>query len=592
MEEDKKTLQMWLDRYKRWEKFSKDHRLKWDRYYQVYRCYVEKRDDGLSNIFIPFIFSIIETILPRLIEAHFGTKPWAGVLPVGPEDVPGAKAMEQILQFQMEERINFVEKSADWFKEDLILGTSIGLVTWRVEQHVRQKLQRKQIVLPGGFNIPLPAWESRTVRETTYDDNDFQHIDLHEFWFEPRAKDIESALYCGHFSYENWAYLKMMEGQGVYKNLDLVEKTVNEEKSAAFKRLNDIGLGSDSNDGNDKDDQVHKLQHCFEGDWYTVIADDEVVIRDGPNPYYHKRKPYARIVDIPVPHEFYGIGEVEPAEYLQYALNDLTNAQIDYVMMSILGVFLRREGSKLTLEDLKLHARKVIDVEDVENPEVKPWQFPSIDPTSFTLGSLIKDYISNTTGAQDVVRGQLAPKQTTAFEISTVQQMAEARFRLKVRLINQMGIRQVARLMAFNNQQFIRQDRAIRMLGPEKGQYLFPKFKPEELQGNFDFIPAGVAEEPLLSKENKRESLKKLLAEIGQDPLVKRRELLKKVVEAYDIEDVNEVLKTDEEIAAEQQAAADAQAAAQGGLPPAQPEAQPQLPPEIPPEMMGGMMNG
>ncbi len=581
---DKETLNLWLSRFKRWEGFvNKGYRDKWDRFYKAYRCHVEDRNDNLSNLFLPFIFSMVETIEPRLVEAFFGTKPWTGVLPQGPEDIVGAKAQEDLIQFQLEERMGFLSRAAEWLKGCLIYGTGIGMVTWKLEQRVRQKLQRVAIPLPGGFSVPL--WSGvQTVTETTYDDNWFDHIDLGGFFFEPRATDVDGALYCGHLSYENWAYLKQMEGQGFYRNLDLVEQTQSPEQSAVFRRLNQVGLGGDLDDSQDKQGRTYELMHCFEDDRYTVICNREVVIRDGPNPYYHKRKPYVKIVDIPVMHEFYGMGEVEPTEFLQYALNDLTNAQMDYVLMSILGVFLLDDNSKLTAEDLRLHPRKILRVSEQDN--LRPWAMPNLNPASFTLGDLLKWFMENAVGAGDVSRGMTMSKGATATEVSTVQQMAESRFRLKVRLINNAGIRSVARLMALNNQQFVRREKAIRITGAEG--YQFPKFTPEMLQGNFDFIPAGVAEEPLVSKENRRNNMMQLYQIAKDDPMFKQRELRKRVVEVLDVKDVDAVLKTEEELAQEAAQQAQMQAAqAQAAAPAPNPQPMPGVD-----QMMGGMMGG
>lgn len=583
------AITMWTARYRAWEAFAKDQRDKWDRYYKIYRCYAEGRKDNLSNLFIPFIFSLIETIEPRLVEAFISTKPWVGVLPVGPEDVPAAKAMGDLLQWQLEERIDFPTKMASWLKSCLIYGTSIGMVTWRLEQIERQKLSQVNIRLPGGFSVALWAGK-QPVKETVYDDNDFQHIDLYSFFFEPRAQSVEDALYCGHLSYENLDFLKRMEAEGLYQNVDLVEKSGTQEDSPMFKRLNNMGLGTASNVVQaDPRSRIYELMHCWENDRYTVICNREVVLRDGSNPYYHKRKPYVKITDIPIPHEFYGMGEIEPAEFLQYGINDLTNAQIDYLMMSILGVFLVDETSRLTTADLKLHPRKIIRVSEQDN--LRPWQMPPLDPAAFQMPSVLKMYIENAVGASDVPRGMPMPKGATATEVSTVQQMAEARFRLKIRLINQAGIRHIARLMAWNNQQFIRQPKIIRLLG-EDGM-AFPSFTPELLQGNFDFLPAGVAEEPLVAKENRRNNMMLFYQLAKDDPMWKQRELRKRVAEALEIKDVDAVLKTDEEIAQEQ-AAMQAQQAAMMVAQSQQPAPAGVSGPQPPgfEQMLGGMQNG
>ena len=71
-----------------------------------------------------------------------------------------------------------------------------------------------------------------------------------------------------------------------------------------------------------------EILEYWEDERVITVADGRVVIRDDKNPY-SCGKPFIHIVDQVVPHEFYGIGEIEQIESLQYELNDWRNHRMD-----------------------------------------------------------------------------------------------------------------------------------------------------------------------------------------------------------------------------------------------------------------------
>jgi hypothetical protein len=171
---------------------------------------------------------------------------------------------------------------------------------------------------------------------------------------------------------------------------------------------------------------------------------------------------------------------------------------------------------------------------------------------------------------------------------ATAQQMAEARFRLKVRLVNSMGLCEAAKLMSLNNQQFITREKAIRILEDEGNTWQFPIFTPEMLQGSFDFQAAGMTDEPAVTKQARRDNLVVMGDKYGNDPLVNKPKLLKEVFKAHDFKDPDSYLNgamvaqyyaqinasaqpqqaVDPAAAAAVQPPVDQAAAAPGGLPP------------------------
>jgi len=63
---------------------------KWKKYHRVYRSFVERTETWRSAVFVPYAFSSIEVIVPKMVSQL----PTFVCQPVGPEDVAPAKLME------------------------------------------------------------------------------------------------------------------------------------------------------------------------------------------------------------------------------------------------------------------------------------------------------------------------------------------------------------------------------------------------------------------------------------------------------------------------------------------------------------------
>ena len=79
---------------KRSEEFQQPYFDKFALYFQQYNCVTEtKRSDG-ANLFIPYIYNIIETALPKILGSVFESKPFITYKPIGSDDDMKAEARQ------------------------------------------------------------------------------------------------------------------------------------------------------------------------------------------------------------------------------------------------------------------------------------------------------------------------------------------------------------------------------------------------------------------------------------------------------------------------------------------------------------------
>jgi len=505
------------------------HEERWLRWYKLYRSYTEKKDTG-ANLFIPYTFSIIETVLPRIIATIFASRPYIGVLPVNQTSVETAKMHELLLDYQLTQRINTIEVASMWIKEALMYGTSFLKTMWRYETRwIKRPSSRMNL-----FGVPIGN-KIEEIETVIYDDPDAVHVDLWDLFIDPEATSIDDAEYVIHRVYRTKEYLKKQAAAGLYTNLEGIESTymTSDSEISADARLDAVGLSRTKK----QDDRIELLEYWTD-DRVIVVANRSQIIRNEENPYWHCKKPFIRIVDHLVPHELYGIGEIEPIEYLQYELNDTRNQRMDNVNLIINRMWKVLRGADINPEHLVSRPGGIIPVDDME--EIEPLEVADVTSSAYKEEAEIKRDIDRTMGVYEYARGETTDRRETATTASILSNAANERFKMKVRLMEDMGLRRLGLMLIQLNQQFIDRERVIRILG-EDGVY-FQTVTPEDIAGEFDVMPIGSTVEPIVNKDTRLTQLLNLYSNIKDSPYIDQAAFLKRILEVADIKDTDRII--------------------------------------------------
>jgi hypothetical protein len=510
---------------------------KWRDLYKAYRSYAEPRKDGLANVFIPESFTLVETVVPRVIDAMFGSYPYVSMLPVGPEDVDSAKSHEALLNFQLDERIKIVEKFAAFLKECLIYGTAVGMVPWRLDRRPMKQwgLGFKMVL---GF-LPIPARVPVTKMQVLYDDPDFVHIDLIDFWIDPYAESIDAARFCIVRSWVDLAHLKRKEADGLYSNVSELENTFGSQgagERGASLRLGEVGISQ--NEAEDSKDKPIEVLSIWEDDRLTVIADHRVVLSEGENPYWDGRKPSFSIRDNLIPHEFYGIGEIEPNLGLNEELNTIRNQRLKWLNVALDLMFMVNRNADIDEDELRSRPGGIIHLDSFD--DLKQLDVSKDVAAAFAEERSIRESIQSTSGVYDYNRGATPARGETATTVVSLQQAGEMRFKLKTRLFEYTGLRELARFMAARNMQYMDRARAIRILGPAGVEFL--NLKPDDICGSFDYTPAGSSVEPMANRQVAQNNWLNLYDRLKTDPQIDQVRLKKKLFEVHGVKDAERFL--------------------------------------------------
>lgn len=512
-----------VDKFSMSQQWREPHKQKWDEYYDMYRGVLpQKSYEWQSNIYVPYPFSTVETLVPRLTAQ----KPQIDIMPTEPSDSDKAKVMNALIDYQW----NMMSANV-WMpeavREMLIYGTVVVKVYWKT---VKENVQKFEDIIDDPNADEEIVQEAGQVKieteETTYDAPCVEVVDLYDFFVDPQATSIEAARYVIHRTWRTLEYLKQKQKEGVYKNIKLIE---NMQQSGSFEDdKSSRREAANLNDGQyyvPNNDMIEILEYWEDGR-VVCVAGRSVVIRDEVNPYDHNKKIFVECVMIRPPHEFYGIGVLEPIQTLVKELNDRRNQRMDNVTLVLNKQFIIENGQNVDEDEListpggAIHADSITAVQVLQQGDVTS--------SSYQEETLIKADIQQTTGVSDFTQGVGSDSlgNDTATGISLIQEAGNARFKAIANNLEEMMIKNIGQMMVAMNLQYMDQEKVLRIVGDDGVD--FPQVTPEEIRGNFDVVVKAGSTLPVNDAVEKKQTME--FYEIFKDnPNVNQLELDKLV---------------------------------------------------------------
>lgn len=470
--------------------FTQNLRTKWDDFYKYYRGYVAEKDKKwVSNLFVPVAFTVIETLLPRILSVLFAPKFIVNILPREANDIKMVRVLKQLLKYQFD-RFGAFNKFYLWVKDCLMYGTGLVKVYWKVETRIRTVTEP----------IYMPIWKfkilvgRRTVKKmmVEYDDPEVEVIDPYDFFVDPRATNLDDARWCIHRVWRDYDYMLKKEKEGFYKNVvSLVSPGVSDTTEIDNQVRNEVNANNTSTsiDNNFK----VELWEYWEDGRVVVIANKTVIVRDDENPFWHGKKPFCLLKDIELPHEFYAMGEIEPIQSLINERNEIRNQRLDNVKSIVNRKLVVDRNADIDLEHIDEDNRPggIILCDDVS--KVKYLDEIDIVASAYNEDQMIVRDIQEATAMAETTIGVVPRRGETATAVNALQNAASARFSLKIQGMVSTGILALVRMLIQLNMQFLSKKRLVRIVG-EDGED-FPEISADDISGNYDYeIQSGLLE--------------------------------------------------------------------------------------------------
>lgn len=465
----------------------KEQKPKFDRFSDfdyIYNNKLKHYDPNIpAKVFNPIVWSFIETIITRMLAKT----PTIAYKPRENMDTTNAQIFTDLFSYWFD-KCNIYPKIVDWTKECLIYGTSVIKVDWYTS---KPRAVTSYIYDVDG--TPMVDENGEYMTEETevidYDDPRVTPVNIYDFFIDPSAKNINDAAWV---VYQYWANIDdlMLEnetgatyGKEIYKKKELDsirrEKATNYNEYEAKRRE---ATGLDTQQAADLTVDKCLIWEMWENDRLVVVADGMKVIRDTKNPYWHGKKPFIHLVDSIVPKEFWGKGEIEPIEKLLHALNTTQNQRITNVNRILDPMW--KSKTSVDEDELNFIDNGIIHVNDME--DVQMVEMPDVTSGAYQEAETIKEDMQRALGVTDYVQGIQTPGQT-AKEVEIKTSQANARFSHKVKLFEEMGLKELGDMVYQLYQQYITKERVVRIVGAQGEEYV--TVAPAELVGQFDVAP-------------------------------------------------------------------------------------------------------
>lgn len=447
-DEEKRMLHRVYDRFQAM-KDSPDRKQaekEWERGRKQWEALREERyeDEWQSNHYVPLTTSVVESALSEVIDQS----PQPLILPRGSEDDSQAMVMSNVFKYTWEVSDSDLEFE-DIVHDAFIEGTGIG------QEYFYSDIRKIKTSLKEGSKT---EWNEEDVVD--YNDCYLECVKNDDFFVDENARSF----------------------RGPYSARDCIRRYIMhiDDFKAFFKgpvwdnlgNAKYVKPGGDTNyyewykppQGLDHSKFVEVLWYWCErpDDWLCIVANDVMVVM-GPNPYKHKKLPFARAIDVKRTHKFYGKGEPALLESIQDELNTLRRMVIDRNHLDIDKMFIGSNRLNFAEEDLVARPHGFIQTDDPNS--MKAVEYNDI-PRSVELSmDHLEDDATIATGINP--RAQALPTTGTATEAAILKESTLKRIRLKVRRFEREFLTRIARLRVSNILQYYSQPKLEKIIGEQ-----------------------------------------------------------------------------------------------------------------------------
>ena len=482
-----------------------------DRSYKLYIAYNGDRQLQIkswqSNIFVPYIQAVVETLMPRVLDA----RPDFNVQGRTEQDQAKSEKQQQLADYLWE--ISKMDRIVeDVVRSSLVYGTGYLQAYWKKDVRKQKFLKTK--------DLNKKKYEWVTKEKTFYDaptaewvDNYSLMYDWHntdreskQYWFKrlcltapeivrryPNAdpQRLELALNNPGGDLTDYASIRTQ----VKQNTELIVKGVN-----SFNGINtfngptygSFGYGSDKyNTFGDPELQMYEVFEYTQPfqDMYSVHVGGGYcpILKGGwmPIPYDFKE---ATVIDFPylkIPGEFEGYGLPMILENPQIMMNMIKNQRLDAATLSIHKMWIVNPLANINKEELVTRPFGIIY--SVDPNGVREVQFSDIKASAYKEEDLLKADMRYASGVDDFSMGA-GGGASSATEVRHLRESTLERVRLFVNHLGD-GFSVLLRYWMDMSRQFFTKEMVIRIVGDD-GKEIFPLIQKDDLEGNFDYKAA------------------------------------------------------------------------------------------------------
>jgi hypothetical protein len=578
-----------------------------------YRQYVGQQDrktfpDNVtprSNTFVPYPQQTVEQITARLSDAFFSFEQWFEVKGRGAQDDEAAEKMQLVLDYKLR-KAGLIQAVHDHVRNILIYGHAGLKVDWDWDFDIvvdpQPIIAQQPVVQPGPDGKPVVVQDPQTgqpVMQPVLDEFGapvvlgfrpqqravprmrprFTAIDIYDLLVDPDGRQV------AHVVEKSWGQLRreyqasleaaQADPSGTIQPIYFPDGMAKLEAALAGETNPDDIIfriaelwDADTNTvtiqtfGNDREaiswkDLRYSFRQAnysgFKRRWY---GGQPILLYHGENHFMHKRCPILHTSYIKLPNEVFGLGVIEIISDLTESFNRFVNMIADNWNLGI-----NRRYAYNTEVDIDHAALNMFNVPGGKvgvsgDPNTAIMPLPTFTPQrgDYEILSIYKGMIEATTGVSDFyAKGVGTPEgNRTATGIASIVNESNFRFKLFIRNYEVDILQPLLEMCASMIQQYMTNPEEVRITDAPVGIQKWPVIKPEELIGNFDFdlVAANYATNKVVRQRN----LLAFANWASQTPFWNVGNGIREIGKVFEIRNLNRLIKSDEQVAQEQQA--------------------------------------
>lgn len=439
-----------------------------------------------SELFIPMAFGIVEATLPLVLDK-------TPMMLAEPQDQLSEENVlnVQYLVNRQQQQMRYELELQDICKTALIYGLALQKVYWKTAYRNETMLVPSQ--QPRSDNPT--GWAQASMLKAVYDDPVCESVDPFDFFWDPYAKDVESADFVVQRSWRPMSYIAKMARSGQWRNLqdlgvvDPLGDGVKYDESWN-ERMTALGFG---NVGKRGADRPHEVLELHTGDEVITVLDRDVCVQSGTNPHWHGEKCFQAYRPTHIPRRFEGKGVIEPMEDLQKEINELRRARRDNAYLILQKCFAFHDGM-LETDNFKFGPGLGIPVNGDPREILFPLNVGDIPYAGYKEEEALKADVQFTSGISDPATDGSVQQTATGAQLvhsATSRRTALMTRRLELEIVTE-GTSQMMSL----NQQKILANRDVRIEVPPspdqpERRWSWLPLGPAEIAGQFTWAPEG-----------------------------------------------------------------------------------------------------
>jgi hypothetical protein len=560
---DRELVQIVEDAYRKAEPEHRTFRQRAEESYRLYRGFTDFRDahkdrrdrddttaDAIrewgAELFIPFCFSTVETIVPRMIAKG----PRMIVVPRNEQALGNVRNMKVVVDAQ-QKQIDYETVLQVIGKDGLIYGLGVGKTRWRYETRVQVQVTENPLE-PGIFQEDVPK------KVTYFDDAVAERVDPFDFLWDPLADSISNAEFVIHRLWRGPLQVRRMVDNGFWRSQendpecpwtleDLLSGRARTQRSDIWdQRLSAEGY----NTRGQRQDSLHEVWEFHDGQQVITVLDGVYPVQAGPNPSGLASIPFQIYRPTVVGGRFVGISEIEPIKHLQYEINTLRSQRRDAATLSLMRTFAYNETA-VDADDLVFGPNMAIPVNGDPRDFLYPIPVPELPASSYREEQAIVDDIQRTSGISDPVTGADVGASETATGVQLVQAAATMRIQNKARLLEtQIIVPQGYDFVALNQRRILTTRDYFVPEAPDVNDPYVPawrmvKIGPRELMGRMAVEVEGGSTAPENVPQQRADA--QAFVALSQDPRLNGEKLLIRALQLYGIDQPEGYVKPQEQ---------------------------------------------